>query len=480
MTKLINQFDPIHKTMLENLQGNILKGHGRGNTYNIFFKIRDTSRLSEEMQKEFREMFKEWLRGIADENNGIITSAKKQLEQNIQFKKHKTDGGTFACVHLSYSGYCALLGQVKTDEKIDQTRNVANFLALRGGGMKNAGLNDDLGVWDDGFKGIIDGMILIADNNEANLESVRINVEMQLSEFASIVAIEKGTKLENDEGAGIEHFGYVDGISQPIFFQDEMSSFLENHGLHDTKQLDYDPSASKDLVLVDDPFINHREAFGSFFVFRKLEQNVRGFKKAEKDLGFTFGLKGDDKERVGAMIVGRFEDGTPVQVSETEGIIGRETFNNFKYDGDISKCPFHAHIRKTNPRDDLGINESKKHVMARRGIPFGTRKDDPNDGIIENKPTGGVGLLFMSYQASIPNQFEVIQREWANNPDFVSVKTGLDLIIGNGKFPALGVYPKDWGNKTNPQNDIAGFDKFVTMRGGEYFFTPSIPFLRSL
>jgi hypothetical protein len=42
-------------------------------------------------------------------------------------------------------------------------------------------------------------------------------------------------------------------------------------------------------------------------VFRKLEQNVRRFKQVEEDPADALELTGDDRERAGAMIVGRFE-----------------------------------------------------------------------------------------------------------------------------------------------------------------------------
>src|SRR5262249_20727275 len=97
--------------------------------------------------------------------------------------------------------------------------------------------------------------------------------------------------------------------------------------------------------------------YGSFFVFRKLEQNVRGFRSALADLTRVLG-PGSDVERAGAMAVGRFRDGTPI-VPTTAPTPGAE-LNNFTYAADDSSgkvCPFHAHIRKTNPRGDspLGL-----------------------------------------------------------------------------------------------------------------------------
>lgn len=54
--------------------------------------------------------------------------------------------------------------------------------------------------------------------------------------------------------------------------------------------------------------------------------------------------------------------------------------------------------------------------MARRGQTYGVRTDNPNDGRIDNKPDKNVGLLFMAFNSDIGKQFEVTQKNWANNP----------------------------------------------------------------
>ncbi len=81
----------------------------------------------------------------------------------------------------------------------------------------------------------------------------------------------------------------------------------------------------------------------------------------------------------------------------------------------------------------------------------------------------------MSYQSSIEGQFEITQRVWANDPQFVSPDVGIDPIIGNPQTlnppeppapdPAAQRYPKVWGKEFEPMH----FSGFVTMRGGEYF-----------
>ena len=71
--------------------------------------------------------------------------------------------------------------------------------------------------------------------------------------------------------------------------------------------------------------------------------------------------------------MGRFKDGTPLVKSDVP--LGEfPAFNDFKYedtDRPAHKCPFHAHIRKVNPRGQ-GILVGKRFI-TRRGIPYGER-----------------------------------------------------------------------------------------------------------
>jgi Dyp-type peroxidase family len=246
--------------------------------------------------------------------------------------------------------------------------------------------------------------------------------------------------------------------------------------------LNWDPEAPLSLVLVQD-IASDATANGSYFVFRKLEQRVKAFNEAEESLAEKLHLAGEDSERAGAMIVGRYEDGTPLTLNEEDGIIGAGAENNFNYNNDTlgAKCPFHAHIRKSNPRG-TGKHESladeKKHIMARRGIPFGLRNVNTNiTPSIPQMPDDGVGLLFMSYQASLINQFEFIQTNWVNDPNFPSTGNGSDPILGQGVV-SKGKFAKEYDNAASLQQE--SFQSFVTLRGGEYFFAPSIAFLKSL
>lgn len=299
---------------------------------------------------------------------------------------------------------------------------------------------------------------------------------------------ERGLSQINANGDGIEHFGYVDGRSQPMFLNEE----IEDERLSNDGTTVWDPAFPLSRAIVPDPGSpSPAKHFGSYFVFRKLEQNVKLFKREEEKLATRLGLKGGDKERAGAMIIGRFEDGTPVSIQRDEGM-HRPVPNDFDYDsdGDGGKCPFFGHIRKMNPRGSGGFEPhaaERLHIMPRRGQTYGVRPDNPNDGNLFNKPTKDVGLLFMAFNADIGEQFEFVQNNWANFAGFPNVPPGrgapgLDLTIGQGARPNIEC-PLKWGARTGNASDwktTSAVPQAVKMKGGEYFFMPSIPFLAAL
>ncbi|HEV2721923.1 MAG TPA: peroxidase, partial [Thermoanaerobaculia bacterium] len=137
--------------------------------------------------------------------------------------------------------------------------------------------------------------------------------------------------------------------------------------------------------------------------------------------------------------------------------------------------------RKANPRGEVPHMdpESQTHArIVRRGIPYGTRKRHPSEfQSLDDLPSEGVGLLFMCFQRMIETQFRFIHQNWVNFAAFRELGTGIDPLIGQGTATAQR-WPKEYGS-AEPHCEAA-FGGFVKMKGGEYFFTPSIPFLRKL
>jgi len=444
--------------LLDELQPNILKPHVRDHLSVLFLGFSDAGEA------------KTFLRSLA----GLMKSARAHLEEIEAFKTTNTGGTAYVGVGLTAHGYATLGITAPAD---------ASFQ----GGAKAAVsklVDPPVEAWENAYQQTIDAVVLIGDATTKAMRAKRAEVELLLPQSITVLGEESGRGMANENGDGIEHFGYVDGRSQPLFLTEDVDAERDTtDGVNE-----WDPSRPLGQVLVPDPAAPDPGVhFGSYFVFRKLEQNVQLFKQAEQDLADALSLKGDDRERAGAMIVGRFEDGTPL-VSQSAAGSHHPVENDFSYDSDKlgQKCPFSAHIRKTNPRGSGGAEtpeDEHKHLMARRGQTYGRRLDDPNADLPPIvRPTRDVGLLFMAFNSNLANQFEFTQRLWANNAGFPITpdgsRPGLDPVIGHGERPAPS-YAPEWG-RNGAVEVVDAVPQAVTLKGGEYFFMPSLAFLRAL
>ena len=443
--KVINNQE---QRFMQGLQANILKGHGREHVVLLFMAVKNASKA-----RAFLHHYP-------------VTDALTQDQQVKAFKSTQAPSDAVRLVFLSKTGLDAF----------GHGGKFSAFAAFAGGMAADTAVLDSgsTASWQPELKKVIHVALLLAHHDETALLRLAANAVDDAAEAMDLVFAQEGRAYKNGDGEGIEHFGYVDGRSQPLMIQsaiDEESS--KRRGGIDI----YDPSAPLKQFILPDPL--KTDEFGSFFVFRKLEQNVAGFKQSEADLATLLNLQGDDDERAGAMVVGRFEDGTPLTLHDEED--GVPVVNNFDYsaDADGAKCPFHAHIRKTNPRGSSpgGLVFDKSVQMARRGITYGRRLQHPDSKEFIDEPNDGVGLLFMSYQASIESQFQFMQTQWANSPDFPRPNVGIDPVIGQGGGTAQTWLPA-YGSTANAQAKL--FHGFVTLKGGEYFFAPSIRGLKAL
>ncbi|TMR07843.1 Dyp-type peroxidase [Nonomuraea turkmeniaca] len=434
------------KAMLDNLQPNILRAHVREHLSVLFVRFNNVA--------EGRA----FLRHIATTR---MKSARKHLEEVREFAARGRPGTPYVGIGISKAGYIDL------GHSLDEVRKFGDKVFRDGMKRRIAEVNDPaVDQWDWVYQREIHAVILIGDAEPESVAALREEIVAELPESARLLGEETGQGMRNPAGDGIEHFGYVDGRSQPLFLKDEVEREPRKR---------WDPAFPLANVLVPDPLApNPVRHHGSYFVFRKLEQNVRAFKEIERDLADDLGLTGADRDRAGAMLVGRFKDGTPLTSKAKAG--GGPVANDFTYDADDgSKCPFSGHVRKTNPR-----SFGREVIMARRGQTYGERVDDPSDDSPpEDRPSGDVGLLFMAFNSSLISQFEFTQQTWANNPDFENPATGHDPVIGQGDRDIKVALPKVWGKPevSLPQAQVA---QTVTMKGGEYFFAPSLAYLRNL
>lgn len=511
--------DPMFQPMLTDLQANILKGHGRNYAYHIFLQL----------HPDAISQARKWLSDFARAN---ITSAMSFELASQRRKVSQADGGPVFTLSVSATGYAAL---GYTDEQLPQeqvtpgNRIVGDDPAFRNGAKGSAVKLGDGTIdidWEEPFRNNVDVLVLVADSDPSKAAKLSQGIISEVSAFSTVLLSQRGSVLRSkltpsedlSDFVHIEHFGYADGVSQPLYFKDDIAIQSGISHWNDAEPLS--------LVLVPDPNGRSNNSFGSFLVVRKLEQNIAAFEDARSRLSGIKDVHGTvNPDLSGAMMVGRFRNGNVVVNSDgqTGQITKRSQLtNDFDYSNDIppwgedaaysSKCPYFAHIRLTNPRLDINVNPKVPAPqlfvhgirLTRRGIPyqdilrFGPGTEDliyPTEvQLNDNRPTKGVGLLFMSYQAHIGKQFEFIQNNWSNHGHIAGRNVGPDGITGQtAPPPATGLpfkpetpailnrkLPEQWGAGIPSTAEDISFGDFVKHRGGEYFFTPSISFLVSL
>jgi Dyp-type peroxidase family len=325
-----------------------------------------------------------------------------------------------------------------------------------------------------------------------------------------------------------EHFGFTDGISDPVFqgqFGPEAEALAAIGGgkiaegaydqatswsaLETGEFLLGHPDEGQQLPVAAEPQSFSRN--GAFVAWRKLREEVDEMdayvaQQAQlwmRAMGETDAVAAD--ETIRAKIVGRWRSGIPLIAAPTwadhQTLMAEyadciaialrkprddkerqrlaqydKLLTGFRYGDDLdgSKCPFGAHIRRANPRDMLdpllsategSSTLTNRRRILRRGLPY-------------VDPSGEKGVIFMAVCASLFRQFEFIQQQW--------MSYGLDFDAGNDTCPLVGnraqsdkhVMP---AGAANPTPFIAAaMPQFVTTRGGDYFFLPSMTAIRMI
>ena len=130
-------------------------------------------------------------------------------------------------------------------------------------------------------------------------------------------------------------------------------------------------------------------------------------------------------------------------------------------------------------RDDL-MSPVRFHRVLRRGREYGPglppyEADEPPP---PNDPERG--LHFICLNANISRQFEFLQNAWMNSSKFSGLTGESDPLLGNrATIPGCPVT----SDFTEPRENgiprhVTGLAQFVTLRGGAYFFLPSLRALR--
>ncbi|HYD79762.1 MAG TPA: peroxidase [Paucimonas sp.] len=301
-----------------------------------------------------------------------------------------------------------------------------------------------------------------------------------------------------------EHFGYTDGISDPVFEGMPSKSSQSVIGRGKQTRNGWAPLATGEFLLghIDEaheypaaPMPMSLSKNGSFMVYRKLHENVGSFnalldREAKSYPG--------GRELLAAKFVGRWRDnGAPLtdapdekskaewdarfakaNAAEQDRMLSGYTFDD---DPVGAKCPFSAHVRRINPRASLETNKgafntpgalSDRRRILRRGLPYGDVKDPSRDD-------GNHGIVIMMVNASIERQFEFVQQQWINYGNDFHAGNDKEIILGNHsrEHPSKAVLPVEPDSDRCP-HFVRNIPRLVETRGGDYFFVPSMTALR--
>ena len=337
-------------------------------------------------------------------------------------------------------------------------------------------------------------------------EDCRAAIETQASDFGLILRKTLLSPARPIMAGGLraEPFGFADGISNPVMKglrgdpglvadQVEPGEILlgyphNRQGQVPTCALPAELDPLDLLPVVSNALYRRYPAFGlesgagadhdfgrngTFLVVRQLEQDVAGFQdytvKTAAALARNPGMSGVDPHWVGAKMIGRWKDGSPVALYPDTQPHRPNPTNDFGYatfDPRGFACPLGSHVRRSNPRDSLMSDNLKapNHVSSHRILRRGRAYLEPaSDG---GRATEG--LIFLAACADLERQFEFIQQSWLGEPSFHGLTGEADPAVdSDGQLQDLSL------PDGRTVRRIRGIPDFVTVRGGGYFFMPS-------
>lgn len=296
-----------------------------------------------------------------------------------------------------------------------------------------------------------------------------------------------------------EHFGFRDGISQPIIkgsgkkgpendyinAGEFLMGYKNEYNVYPDTPVLAEEQGETFILPFDAAGTGKKDLGrnGSYMVMRQLQQDVTAYWNFmnDKTKNEDGSVNAEESVKLAAKMMGRWPSGAPVVKfpdKDPGGISNDDYFTYADIDKQGLKCPYGSHLRRTNPRDnfeDNGPEESlkltRRHRIMRRARLYG----DPYEGSPVNySPQGEVGLIFTCFNTDISRQYEFIQYTWANYPKFGQLYNDPDPVCGVRKSPAPGT-EQNFTIQSEPINKcITGLQRFVTVRGGAYFFFPSL------
>ncbi len=464
---------------LDEVQGNVTPGFRKDSQELLFVRFGDNATGA-----------RAWLADLLPSVTRARSVAEASRARRLQASASVETGGR-AWLNVAFSGQ----GLRKLDEakfeslsepfqqgmvrRAALVRDAPNV--IRTWGVRDGPLEDD-----DGAEKIADAFLHIAADNPNGLDRELQEQTRQLARYGLDQIISyRGQTL----GEGREHFGFRDAVSQPAP-DDPLSGW-------DTSDQVVAPGEFV-LGCVDERQSETNgpawAANGSYVAFRRLRQDVEGFRVASYQGAAALvqqGVSPMSPSILRAKLIGRWPSGAklsapdgpfgsadPVPGGKPDQEMRQISADDFRQDPLGDGCPLFAHVRNANPRRAGGADAgSRLHRIIRRGITY-TRNE------------GDLGLLFLAYQADIERQFEYIQGQL-----FWSIgSTGVPGSMASqypGPDPLVGPTGDDTGERRflyhRPSAGTADDDfvtlnlqRFVNVTAGGYFFAPSLAAIQML
>ena len=498
------------------IQGDIVAGFKKDHVSLLFLQFEDPERA------------RSWLAGLAPR----IATTQQVAAFNEKFSQaRRTSGGddpealnaTWLGLSLTYPGLRLLSGEADPLPAVPAGTTLEAFVHGAAARARELGDIEDSATdtWLFGHERgrCVHAVLTIASDTPEGLQQAIDEQREAATRAAALLVFQQNAATLTGERRGKEHFGFKDGVSEPGVrgFDEEdpqRPGYVRRHpGTRLIPPGEFVIGRPR-VQLEGDRRRYPAEAVppwmkdGSFQVIRRLAQDVPGWWAQVGDqLQVLKQTKGTVPEHatvewLAARLVGRWRSGAPVHKCPSHDPINDRAAtsdNDISYsdDPDGLKTPLFSHLRQCAPRDGLVDGElvPEKFMDARRiirrGAPYG-QPFDPARGTAGG-PDAARGLVFVSYQADLVEQFEFIQKSWVNTGDFPPGRAqppGPDAMI-SGKLPAqaqggpvlndgLIRYESARPDGTGRQSTPLALRRFVRTEGAVYAFAPSISTLKAL
>ena len=502
----------------DDIQGNTVPGFNKDHQQFLFYRI---------CRKGSAKRFLKWIAPLITSMEEVIAFRRLYRKRRLKLGRDHVDlCSTWINIAFSHSAIARLTS--KKDAAAFGDQSFRQGLAERSGYLGDPTSRKSRGHpsrWlVGGPKDEADITIIVASDGADLLKQTVRKIKDQARRADLELMFEQNGQTLPGDLRGHEHFGFRDGISQPGV-RGKLSStpgdYITPRYMEDTDPrrlymakpgqflawpgqflLGEDRQSTESHINSTSPASNFPDwaRRGSYLVMRRLSQDVRAFWRFAYAASSTLGM---DVTRFASMLVGRWPSGAPVMrvpAADNPALGGDEFANNhFIFDDDTrpsnrpipgypgdtypqatadflaTVCPHFAHVRKVNPRDtatEMGKPEdSLTHMILRRGIPFGkpiVKQKRPSKALC----AADRGLMFLCYGSTIEDQFEFVQRRWANSRVQPNLG-GHDPIIGQNGSQGSRTRTIDFPTPSGSVK-LKFKDEWILPTGGGYFFAPPI------